>query len=129
MAAEPIAPDRRQPSRIGDGRARGRAGRASGRRCSQARTLAAGLTEGMRIDTPCGQTAGPTAPEPPATTLRARTIINAQNRVPRHIDNLGFQPLEDLGLGGLASEQEPSDDDCSTRPQEVADLIVAEGTA
>jgi monofunctional biosynthetic peptidoglycan transglycosylase len=56
-------------------------------------------------------------------------VINAQNRVPRHIDNLGFQPLEDLGVEGLASEQEPSDDDCSTRPQEVADLITAESTA
>jgi monofunctional glycosyltransferase len=56
-------------------------------------------------------------------------VINAQNRVPRHLDNLGFRPLEDLGIEGLASEQEPSDDDCSSRPQEVADLIAAEGTA
>jgi monofunctional biosynthetic peptidoglycan transglycosylase len=56
-------------------------------------------------------------------------VINAQNRVPRHIDALGFRPLEDLGIEGLASEQEPSDDDCSKRPQQVADLIAAEGTA
>ena len=56
-------------------------------------------------------------------------VINAQNRVPRHLDNLGFRPLEDLGIEGLASDQEPSDDDCSSRPQEVADLIAAEGTA
>jgi monofunctional glycosyltransferase len=56
-------------------------------------------------------------------------VLNAQNRVPRHIDDLGFRPVEDLGVDGLASEQPPSDDDCSARPQEVADLIAAEGTA
>jgi monofunctional glycosyltransferase len=56
-------------------------------------------------------------------------VLNAQNRVPRHIDDLGFRPVEDLGVDGLASEQPPSDDDCSTRPREVADLIAAEGTA
>ena len=56
-------------------------------------------------------------------------VINAQNRVPRHLDQLGFQPVEDVGITGLASEQEPSDDDCSTRPDEVAELIAAEGTA
>ena len=56
-------------------------------------------------------------------------VINAQNRVPRHLDRLGFQPVEDAGVDGLASDQEPSDDDCSTRPDEVAELIEAEGTA
>jgi monofunctional biosynthetic peptidoglycan transglycosylase len=56
-------------------------------------------------------------------------VINAQNRVPRHLDRLGFQPVEDAGVEGLASDQEPSDDDCSTRPDEVAELIAAEGTA
>jgi monofunctional glycosyltransferase len=56
-------------------------------------------------------------------------VINAQNRVPRHIENRGFQPVEDLGVEGLAADQPASDDDCSTRPREVADLIAAEGTA
>jgi monofunctional glycosyltransferase len=56
-------------------------------------------------------------------------VLNAQNRVPHHIDDLGFRPVEDLGVEGLASDQPPSDDDCSARPQEVADLIAAEGTA
>lgn len=56
-------------------------------------------------------------------------VINAQNRVPRHLERLGFQPVEDAGITGLASEQPPSGDDCSTRPQAVADLIAAEGTA
>ncbi|WP_100498223.1 transglycosylase domain-containing protein [Geodermatophilus chilensis] len=56
-------------------------------------------------------------------------VINAQNRVPRHIERLGFQPVEDAGITGLASDQPASDDDCSTRPQAVADLIAAEGTA
>jgi monofunctional biosynthetic peptidoglycan transglycosylase len=56
-------------------------------------------------------------------------VINAQNRVPRHIETRGFQPVEDAGVPGLASDQPPSRDDCSTRPQEVADLIAAEGTA
>jgi monofunctional biosynthetic peptidoglycan transglycosylase len=55
-------------------------------------------------------------------------VINAQKRVPRHIERLGFQPVEDSGVTGLASEQAPSGDDCSTRPQAVADLIAAEGT-
>jgi monofunctional glycosyltransferase len=49
--------------------------------------------------------------------------------VPRHIDDRGFRPVEDLGVEGLASDQPHSDDDCSTRPQEVAELIAAEGTA
>ncbi len=56
-------------------------------------------------------------------------VLNAQARVPRHLDRLGFQPVEDAGVEGLASEQEPSDDDCTTRPEEVAELIAAEGTA
>ncbi|MBB3086632.1 transglycosylase domain-containing protein [Geodermatophilus sabuli] len=56
-------------------------------------------------------------------------VVNAQNRVPRHIERLGFQPVEDIGVTGLAADQPASDDDCSTRPQEVADLIAAEGTA
>jgi monofunctional biosynthetic peptidoglycan transglycosylase len=52
----------------------------------------------------------------------------AQNRVPAHLDRLGFQPVEDAGVEGLASEQEPSDDDCSTPPEEITELIAAEGT-
>jgi monofunctional glycosyltransferase len=56
-------------------------------------------------------------------------VINAQKRVPRHIERLGFKPVEDAGVTGLASEQPASGDDCSTRPQAVADLIAAEGTA
>ena len=56
-------------------------------------------------------------------------VLNAQARVPRHLDRLGFQPVEDAGVEGLASDQEPSDDDCTTRPEEVAELIAAEGTA
>ncbi|MGY1703588.1 transglycosylase domain-containing protein [Geodermatophilus sp. SYSU D00697] len=56
-------------------------------------------------------------------------VINAQNRVPRHIEARGFKPVEDLGLTGLAADEPASDDDCSTRPQAVADLIAAEGTA
>jgi monofunctional biosynthetic peptidoglycan transglycosylase len=56
-------------------------------------------------------------------------VINAQKRVPRHIERLGFQPVEDAGVPGLASDQPPSGDDCSTRPQVVADLVAAEGTA
>ncbi|SEL61665.1 monofunctional biosynthetic peptidoglycan transglycosylase [Blastococcus sp. DSM 46786] len=56
-------------------------------------------------------------------------VLNAQARVPRHLDRLGFTPVEDAGVEGLASEQEPSGDDCSTPPQEVTDLITSEGTA
>ena len=56
-------------------------------------------------------------------------VINAQKRVPRHIERLGFQPVEDAGVPGLAGDQPPSGDDCSTRPEVVADLITAEGTA
>jgi monofunctional biosynthetic peptidoglycan transglycosylase len=55
-------------------------------------------------------------------------VINAQNRVPAHLDRLGFQPVEDAGIAGLASEQPVSDDDCSTAPEEVTELIAAEGT-
>jgi hypothetical protein len=46
-----------------------------------------------------------------------------------HLDRLGFQPVEDAGIEGLASDQEPSDDNGSTRPDDVAELIAAEGTA
>jgi len=56
-------------------------------------------------------------------------VINAQNRVPAWIDRLGFQPVEDAGVEGLASDQPPSDDDCSSAPDEVTELIAAEGTA
>jgi monofunctional biosynthetic peptidoglycan transglycosylase len=56
-------------------------------------------------------------------------VVNAQNRVPAHLDRLGFQPVEDAGVEGLASDQEPSDDDCTTPPDEVVELIAAEGTA
>jgi monofunctional biosynthetic peptidoglycan transglycosylase len=55
-------------------------------------------------------------------------VLNAQARVPAHLDRLGFTPVEDAGVEGLASEQEPSGDDCSTPPQEVTELIAAEGT-
>jgi monofunctional biosynthetic peptidoglycan transglycosylase len=56
-------------------------------------------------------------------------VINAQNRVPRHIERLGFRPVEDAGITGLAGDQPASDDDCSTRPQAVTELIAEEGTA
>ena len=56
-------------------------------------------------------------------------VLNAQARVPRHLAEKGFQPVEDAGVEGLASDQEPSDDDCSEMPEEVAELIDAEGTA
>ncbi|MGX5655968.1 transglycosylase domain-containing protein, partial [Geodermatophilus nigrescens] len=56
-------------------------------------------------------------------------VINAQNRVPRHIEAQGFGPVEDAGVEGLAQDQPPSDDDCSERPEEVADLIAEQGTA
>jgi monofunctional glycosyltransferase len=55
-------------------------------------------------------------------------VINAQNRVPRHLQELGFQPVEDVGIPGLASDQPDADDDCSEMPAEVAELIAAEGT-
>ncbi|PRY50207.1 monofunctional biosynthetic peptidoglycan transglycosylase [Geodermatophilus tzadiensis] len=55
-------------------------------------------------------------------------VINAQNRVPRHIEQQGFQPVEDAGITGLAQDQPDTDDDCSERPEEVAELIAEEGT-
>ncbi|RZU32457.1 transglycosylase domain-containing protein [Blastococcus saxobsidens] len=55
-------------------------------------------------------------------------VLNAQARVPPHIERLGFQPVEDAGVEGLASDQEPSDDDCSSPPEEITELIAAEGT-
>jgi monofunctional biosynthetic peptidoglycan transglycosylase len=56
-------------------------------------------------------------------------VINAQNRVPAHLDRLGFRPVEDIGIDGLASDRPASDDDCTTAPEEVTELIAAEGTA
>jgi hypothetical protein len=53
----------------------------------------------------------------------------AHRKPPCHLDRLGFQPVEDAGIEGPASDQEPSDDDCTTRPEKVAELIAAEGTA
>jgi monofunctional biosynthetic peptidoglycan transglycosylase len=55
-------------------------------------------------------------------------VVNAQNRVPRHLERLGFQPVEDVGIEGLASDQPPSGDDCSSPPEEITELIAAEGT-
>jgi monofunctional biosynthetic peptidoglycan transglycosylase len=55
-------------------------------------------------------------------------VVNAQNRVPRHLQNLGFRPVEDAGIDGLASDQPASGDDCSQMPAEIAELIAAEGT-
>jgi monofunctional biosynthetic peptidoglycan transglycosylase len=56
-------------------------------------------------------------------------VVNAQNRVPRHITEKGFRPVEDAGVEGLAQDQPAADDDCSERPDEVAELIAQEGTA
>ena len=56
-------------------------------------------------------------------------VINAQNRVPRHIEEKGFTPVEDAGVEGLAQDQPPSDEDCSEMPDDVAELIATEGTA
>ncbi|HYO36748.1 MAG TPA: transglycosylase domain-containing protein [Geodermatophilus sp.] len=56
-------------------------------------------------------------------------VVNAQNRVPRHIEAKGFQPVEDVGVTGLAQDQPAADDDCSQRPEEVAELIAEQGTA
>ncbi|SNS26227.1 monofunctional biosynthetic peptidoglycan transglycosylase [Geodermatophilus saharensis] len=56
-------------------------------------------------------------------------VLNAQNRVPRHIEQKGFGPVEDVGITGLAADQPPSDDDCSEMPEEVAELIAEQGTA
>ena len=55
-------------------------------------------------------------------------VVNAQNRVPRHIANKGFQPVEDAGVEGLAQDQPDTDDDCSQVPEDVAELIAAEGS-
>ncbi len=55
-------------------------------------------------------------------------VVNAQNRVPRHLAEKGFAPVEDAGVTGLAADQPATDDDCSERPEEVAELIAAEGT-
>ncbi|WP_166503464.1 biosynthetic peptidoglycan transglycosylase [Modestobacter italicus] len=54
-------------------------------------------------------------------------VLNAQARVPRHIAEKGFQPVEDAGVEGLAEGQPDTDDDCSEMPEEVAGLIAAEG--
>jgi monofunctional biosynthetic peptidoglycan transglycosylase len=56
-------------------------------------------------------------------------VVNAQNRVPPHLAQKGFGPVEDAGITGLAADQPATDDDCSERPEEVAELIAAEGTA
>ncbi|MEX5717691.1 transglycosylase domain-containing protein [Geodermatophilus maliterrae] len=55
-------------------------------------------------------------------------VVNAQNRVPRHIAEKGFQPVEDAGVEGLAGDQPDTDDDCSEMPDEVAELIAEEGS-
>ncbi len=55
-------------------------------------------------------------------------VINAQNRVPRHLQEKGFTPVEDAGVEGLAQDQPDSDDDCDEMPEDVAELIAAEGT-
>ena len=49
--------------------------------------------------------------------------------MPPHIQSKGFTPVEDAGVTGLASDQPDTDDDCSERPDEVAELIASEGTA
>lgn len=53
-------------------------------------------------------------------------VVNAQNRGPAHLDRFGFQPVEDAGIAGLASAHKPSDDDCTTGPDEVAEPVAAE---
>ena len=55
-------------------------------------------------------------------------VLNAEARVPPHLERLGTQPVEDVGIEGEASDQEPSGDDCSSPPDEVTELIAAEGT-
>ena len=55
-------------------------------------------------------------------------VVNAQNRVPQHIARKGFQPVEDAGVPGLAQDQPAAADDCSEMPEEVAELIAAEGS-
>ncbi|SDF06522.1 monofunctional biosynthetic peptidoglycan transglycosylase [Blastococcus aurantiacus] len=56
-------------------------------------------------------------------------VLNAEARVPAHLERLGTQPVEDVGIEGDASDEEPSGDDCSSPPDEVTELIDAEGTA
>jgi monofunctional glycosyltransferase len=55
-------------------------------------------------------------------------VVNAQNRVPRHIEQQGFGPVEDAGVEGLAQDQPAADDDCSQAPDEVTELIAEQGT-
>jgi monofunctional biosynthetic peptidoglycan transglycosylase len=55
-------------------------------------------------------------------------MLNAEARVPAHLERLGTQPVEDVGVEGDASDEEPSGDDCTSRPDEIAELIDAEGT-
>jgi monofunctional biosynthetic peptidoglycan transglycosylase len=55
-------------------------------------------------------------------------VVNAQNRVPRHLTDKGFAPVEEAGVEGLAQDQPPSGDDCSQVPEEVTELIEAEGS-
>ena len=56
-------------------------------------------------------------------------VVNAQNRVPRHLEAQGFGPVEDAGVEGLAQDQPASDDDCSEAPEEVTELIEEQGSA
>jgi monofunctional biosynthetic peptidoglycan transglycosylase len=56
-------------------------------------------------------------------------VLNAEARVPPHLERLGTQPVEDIGVEGDASDEEPSGDDCTSPPDEVTELIEAEGTA
>lgn len=55
-------------------------------------------------------------------------VLNAQKRVPPHLASKGFGPVEDVGVEGLASNQPESGDDCSSRPDAIAQLIAEEGT-
>ncbi|RBY91393.1 glycosyl transferase [Blastococcus sp. TF02A-30] len=55
-------------------------------------------------------------------------VLNAQKRVPPHLASKGFGPVEDVGVEGLASDQPDAGDDCSERPEAIAELIAEEGT-
>ena len=55
-------------------------------------------------------------------------VLNAQDRVPRHLAEKGFRPVEDAGVEGLAEDQPDTDDDCSEMPEETAGLIDEEGS-
>ncbi|RBY75130.1 glycosyl transferase [Blastococcus sp. TF02-09] len=55
-------------------------------------------------------------------------VLNAEARVPPHLERLGTQPVEDVGIEGEASDEEPSGDDCTSPPDEVTELIAAKGT-